>query len=301
MIGAYGSEWVETPNLDRLAADGVLFDSAFCDERDLRSAVFGRLSRIPFVHIDQSEVSSDESVFAKAAETWDGLAAEDVLLWIDVALSVDSWIPPPEWRGRLREEDDPEPIYAYSTGPIATADVERLASGWADRMAYFDSTFGAFIQAIDEDAPVKPIVAFTGMCGEALGEHSVVGASKENVHRENVQRPFILRHPTGPRSARRAALLNSEDVAELIVDLAEGDSASRLGPRLDSERWCVANRSLTTRYWRVIENAEGDAKLFALPEDVCEMNDLASRAPGTVENLRTALAQFNLEANDGAG
>lgn len=28
-IGAYGNEWVETPNLDRLAADGVRFDNAY--------------------------------------------------------------------------------------------------------------------------------------------------------------------------------------------------------------------------------------------------------------------------------
>lgn len=29
-IGAYGNSWIQTPHLDRLAAEGVLFDNAFC-------------------------------------------------------------------------------------------------------------------------------------------------------------------------------------------------------------------------------------------------------------------------------
>src|SRR6266566_8072330 len=30
-LGAYGNEWVATPNLDRLAAEAVVFDRHFCD------------------------------------------------------------------------------------------------------------------------------------------------------------------------------------------------------------------------------------------------------------------------------
>ncbi|MCL2741662.1 MAG: sulfatase-like hydrolase/transferase, partial [Oscillospiraceae bacterium] len=29
-LGCYGNGWVKTPNLDRLASEGTLFENAFC-------------------------------------------------------------------------------------------------------------------------------------------------------------------------------------------------------------------------------------------------------------------------------
>jgi arylsulfatase A-like enzyme len=37
-LGCYGNEWVQTPNLDRLAAEGVVFDSHFADNPDASAA-----------------------------------------------------------------------------------------------------------------------------------------------------------------------------------------------------------------------------------------------------------------------
>src|SRR5947209_4558655 len=37
-LGAYGNEWVATPNLDRLAAEGVVFDSHISDRPDPEAA-----------------------------------------------------------------------------------------------------------------------------------------------------------------------------------------------------------------------------------------------------------------------
>src|SRR5690349_19101319 len=33
-IGCYGNEWVQTPNLDRLAAEGIVFDQHYADQPD---------------------------------------------------------------------------------------------------------------------------------------------------------------------------------------------------------------------------------------------------------------------------
>jgi arylsulfatase A-like enzyme len=43
-VGGYGNEWVETPALDRLAAEGVVFDGHFADRPDGAGAVRGWLS-----------------------------------------------------------------------------------------------------------------------------------------------------------------------------------------------------------------------------------------------------------------
>ena len=38
MLGCYGSEWVETPNLDRLAASSMVFDRHFAENVDPAAA-----------------------------------------------------------------------------------------------------------------------------------------------------------------------------------------------------------------------------------------------------------------------
>src|SRR5260370_31706046 len=37
-IGCYGNEWVQTPNLDRLAAEGIVFDQHYADQPDAAGA-----------------------------------------------------------------------------------------------------------------------------------------------------------------------------------------------------------------------------------------------------------------------
>src|SRR5205809_5229954 len=37
-VGCYGNEWVQTPNLDRLAAEGIVFDQHYADQPDAAGA-----------------------------------------------------------------------------------------------------------------------------------------------------------------------------------------------------------------------------------------------------------------------
>src|SRR5438128_6733939 len=38
-LGCYGNEWVQTPNLDRLAAEGIVFDQHYADQPDAAGAL----------------------------------------------------------------------------------------------------------------------------------------------------------------------------------------------------------------------------------------------------------------------
>src|SRR5437762_11961637 len=38
-VGCYGNEWVETPTLDRLAAEGIVFDQHYADQPDAAGAL----------------------------------------------------------------------------------------------------------------------------------------------------------------------------------------------------------------------------------------------------------------------
>src|SRR5215218_3738953 len=46
-LGAYGNEWVATPNLDRLAAESVVFDRHVSDRPDPEAASAAWLGRTP--------------------------------------------------------------------------------------------------------------------------------------------------------------------------------------------------------------------------------------------------------------
>ncbi len=60
-LGAYGNEWIATPNLDRFAAEGVVFDRHISNCPDLTAACRAWLS---------GEATSDHS---SANKEWDTL------------------------------------------------------------------------------------------------------------------------------------------------------------------------------------------------------------------------------------
>ena len=57
VTGCYGNNLVETPNLDRLAADGVVFDNAYCCSP---ICVPSRMSMLSGRHPFQNEVWTNE-------------------------------------------------------------------------------------------------------------------------------------------------------------------------------------------------------------------------------------------------
>jgi hypothetical protein len=294
LLGPYGSEWVETPTLDRLAAEGAVFDNVWLVEHrgvrpcDAGGPGDGTIQR--FLLSDRSarrddgqwvfvEPSGDgcEAVFEKGAELWD-VCDEQSAFWIEVAMAEAEWTVPPDWNGRHLEDAEENP-----------SEKERLAAGWADRIAYFDSVLQAFIQSIEAESSMRPLIAFTAASGWPLGEHSGAAADR---HREWLQLPLIVRHPKGPRSVRRNTLLTAADASAMLAELTSGRSAASLARPVESERWVVSDESqITTRHWRYVERPEGEPMLFALPEDVHEMNDLAGRTPGVVENFQAAIRE----------
>ena len=59
-LGCYGNDWVQTPNLDRLAAEGVVFDQhiADCPRLSSRSSITGQYC---FPRADGQESQNEES------------------------------------------------------------------------------------------------------------------------------------------------------------------------------------------------------------------------------------------------
>jgi hypothetical protein len=70
LLGPYGCEWIETPNLDRLAARGTVFDAHFASGDIAHDSYAGRT--IPFDDWDGETLADGVTVF-----DWDAFAGND--------------------------------------------------------------------------------------------------------------------------------------------------------------------------------------------------------------------------------
>src|SRR5437764_10934356 len=89
-LGCYGNDWVATPNLDRLAAEGIVFDQhiAYCPEPDRRplpprEELLSRSERSTIV--ERSTIAASLDRFAGHAIGAIERARQDdsSILWID--------------------------------------------------------------------------------------------------------------------------------------------------------------------------------------------------------------------------
>ena len=160
-LGCYGNDWVETPNLDRLAAEGIVFDRhiADCPRLSSRSSIIGRycfpradgqetqdegppLSAILEGHgirqvvLDGGEKSAKTLLdsLRKKLPRWG--KTERGLLWLDCPALAPAWEIPEEFLEQYFFEDEEEqealtPWLDPPIGPVAADDLERLQHAYA--------------------------------------------------------------------------------------------------------------------------------------------------------------------------
>jgi arylsulfatase A-like enzyme len=246
-LGCYGSEWVETPALDRLAAGGVVFDLHHADTLGTpRSALTGR-APLPggdgaamgegtgLARLLQAEgVGSRQIDAVNLAEAgpaiMEALAAlpgRGGLVWADLP----SLAPP--WRIRAKElrryfdpgeeDDGPEPLTAPPVGPFDREDFvawEGLRRTYAAAVTGFDRALGEVVAALEGRGVLDDtLLVVTAERGLALGEHGAVGPWRPWLHEELVHLPLLMHLPGGERGGGRVAALTQP--ADLFPTLAE--------------------------------------------------------------------------------
>ncbi|MCU0703277.1 MAG: sulfatase-like hydrolase/transferase [Fimbriiglobus sp.] len=181
-LGAYGNEWIATPNLDRLAADGVTFDRHYARHPD---PLGGRTDwwrldqaanswREPAILIKASRPSFDapSQYYARFAEVFDArpnstrpfaplcdllpgildTLGPDALLWIETDRLIPPWFAPADvfevYCEDLTEEvgDDTDPLTPWADPPVGWFDRDDLAS-WE----LLHRSFAAAVTSFDAD------------------------------------------------------------------------------------------------------------------------------------------------------
>jgi arylsulfatase A-like enzyme len=252
-LGAYGSVWVETPNLDRLAASSVVFDQHFADvpsAAGVAHAMLGGRQNLPPME-GEREIRRGQSVFelllsrkvfcyASNDTTPDSVfdvdnlpghllnltTFDDVFIWSRTHV-FPPWDVPPDHFARQCEdwefEDAPEPWPDPAPGWLDPADdvaFARLQRTYVAVVEGLDEKIGQWLDVLSQQPWwSEAMLIFTAGRGQNLGEHGLLGDYRPWLHEELVHLPLMIRLPNDAEAGRRVfALTQTVDFPVTILD-----------------------------------------------------------------------------------
>jgi hypothetical protein len=327
-LGCYGNDWVATPNLDRLASQGVVFDWHIADnpaptakpwsERSVGAGVYTffsaadsfcgrsiepRVVRCPAL----ATFCADALRETDLSETW---------LWIEGPSLLPPWRLENELLDVYFDEDDVEEGLApWMDPPIGQvnhteADVLRVQNTYAAAVTVFDAQLGALLENLGEDV----LICVTAHSGLPLGEHGTLGTSELCLHDEMVHVPLLLRLPGAASAGERiSALTQPVDLlptflaalGEPLLPFHGHDLWPLLRGEVESIRpYAVAGMQVGDEQSWLLRTPElalhlpvrGEPTprplLFVKPDDRWEVNDLYQQQVESGEALESALRAF---------
>jgi arylsulfatase A-like enzyme len=232
-LGCYGSDWVTTPNLDRLAAEGVVFDGHFADRPEQHRGHNSHFSgRYRFPSPGRQEPAADRPSLLEIARSHgiDPLVLDDVgalgpelkrwrharkaLCWINRPSLSPPWNVPDEYLApyfpTLDEDETLSPWLDPPAGPFDDegSDRERVQATYAAQVSFFDAELGMLFGQLEEQGLLDDtLICVTASCGLALGEHGYIGNYRGWLHEEVVHVPLIFRLPGAEEAGLRLSVL----------------------------------------------------------------------------------------------
>jgi arylsulfatase A-like enzyme len=276
-LGCYGNEWVATPNLDALAAEGIVFDQHFAESPP-----------IPF-----------EPALSRKVDTIDELldAVDDIdagVVWIAGPRLTPPW-DPDACITDYAEDDELTPWFEGATR-VTPDDMPSVRATYAGVVTYLDAQLGNLFEALDDSWTI----VVTASSGFAL-EELATGAS--GIGEESVHLPLIIRFADGRHAGERiSALTQPSDLAATLRALlglpatSGRDLMTLVRGEVESLRPSVIFvggdfSAVRTQEWTLLRSADAPSRLYVKPDDRWEVNDVAPHHPEVVEKLEAELAQ----------
>jgi arylsulfatase A-like enzyme len=233
-LGCYGAEDVDTAALDRLAAEGVVFDQHFadCPDAEPRTAWTGRYAFAPpetdhallpdlltrhgiaWEHVPRGEPFRE--TFAAASAALERLAASDRwLLWVELPSLAPPWDLDAEdlesYFVTAEGEEGQEPWLDPPTDvtvQLSDEDFLRLGRTYRVAVTIFDEELERWCGELRTGSWLDQVLlVVTARRGLALGEHDVTGVEMGPAHDELVHLPLVARFPGGEYAGRRLGAL----------------------------------------------------------------------------------------------
>lgn len=236
-LGCYGNDWVATPNLDGLAAEGIVFDQHLADRPECalttplraRGAGTGRYAGpVAAVSSEPAGAVTLAGGIRCAQHTIAALADFDRLgpvvtrwrqedcpvLWIAGPDLAPPWHLPEDVlnvyfdEAETEEPQTPWPDPPPQPGVFDVFALHRLQYTYAAVVTYWDALLGKLLDELRRHGALDEIALWiTASSGLPLGEHGVIGAARPWLHDELVHLPLIWRLPGAAESGRRVAAL----------------------------------------------------------------------------------------------
>jgi arylsulfatase A-like enzyme len=281
-LGCYGNEWVATPNLDRLAAEGIVFDQHFAGSAPIRfePAMILSLDAID----DLAEIAAE-------------LPDKTGVVWI----AGPRLGPPWDEDSCITDyaDDNERTPWFGAANRVTPDDVPACCDTYAGTITYFDAQLGNLLEALDDTDWTIVVTASSGLAIDELATGGA-GIGEESVHLPLIVR-FADRRCAGDRIA---AMTQPSDLAATfwtLQDLPFDGSAGRdLMPLIRGETESLRPSivrihgdaaSLRTPEWALVQTAEVPSRLFVKPDDRWEVNDVAQHHSEIVEMLEAELAK----------
>ena len=328
-LGSYGNEWVVTPNFDRLAAEGVVFDRHYCERVGDRPA--GRQLGV-LVRANHPDTDAPADYYAGWGQVFDARPRPDDDSPLQHLLEVfptlpetsflcvetDALLPPWDvsqdvFAAYLADPDEEEAhesdVEYEGDEPAAEVVPEEAATPW------FDPPPGPF-DFTDDDAREWLHTSFAAVVTKLDAE---LGEVFELLREKGLDRTAAwivtsdFGYPLGEHGYIGPHLPHEELVhLPLVVRLPGGAEAGRRiaaitqppdvwpaldaltkGERIAGREFAVsvsdAGSAIRTAEWAFVKPTDGDAMLFEKPDDRWELNDLRARNVDLVEELEARL------------
>ena len=299
-LGCYGNDWVATPNLDRLAFEGVVFDWHIADQPELlpatpwhrRSVGAGRYARPGQSVVAPSlpkgpRVERCDTIMDFADRTISAFEAPGEWLWMEGPSLLPPWDLEDDLLEAYFDEDDIEegltpwrdPPFELVT--LDDAQMIRLQNTYAAVVTFFDAQLGKLLEHLRGQADV--ILCVTARSGLPLGEHGMIGTPRPSLHEELVHVPLLMRLPGAEAGMRVSALTQPVDLMPTFLE-ALGQSFAGQGhtlwPLLRGDVQTV--RSFAVSMLRV---GEHEAWLMRSPERALHIPVVETGAPAVLPQL----------------
>ncbi|HEV3084193.1 MAG TPA: sulfatase-like hydrolase/transferase [Gemmataceae bacterium] len=251
-LGCYGNEWVVTENLDRLAAEAVVFDQHIAVDPDpsaARRAWHSGRYDLPLLDQDQPaqldapcgylkphgvavEVCAEPPAAREAAGDSLKRRLANISRSLDKLMRQERWLlhtditclrPPWNVPQELLNMYD-EPANDASDGPEGCAEENDFfirQRQYAAAVTQFDEWVGQLCGELERRALREDVLlVLTTDSGQSLGEHTLLWPSWSQLHEEVVHIPLIFRLPEREQAGRRVlALTQTVDLLPTLCDL----------------------------------------------------------------------------------
>jgi hypothetical protein len=276
LLGPYGCEWIDTPALNRLAADGVVFD--------------GHYSPLPLGEKRGASSESTQFSYAQNVCEFDSTKITERLKQLSgqetgvLEISADPFaLPWPEWD-------------TFSIDWEVESSREDFFAACEVKIASFDKQLSELLEAMTRKGlDQSALLVFTASSGLPLGEHGIVGTANSRLHEELVHLPLIVRFPDRHLAGYRVVgFTTPDDLNENLEALILGTQPTRESVVSSREKE-VSIRTADSCLILPLGDNPQPPLLYDRPDDRFEVNNLAERQSDRVEESKSKIG-LNAEA-----